>query len=63
LLGIARKQHELEKLRTGLEALGLRGLNSQMSDHEPDAVTCAFVGKLFLEGKSVTYGFPDEGIV
>ena len=63
LLGIARKQHGLEKLRTGLETLGLRGLNSQMSDHELDAVTCAFVGKLFLEGKSVTYGTPDDGIV
>ncbi len=61
--GIPRKQRGLEKMRTGLEALGIEGLNVEMSDHELDAVTCALVGKLFLEGKSVTYGKPDCGIV
>ena len=34
-----------------------------MSDHELDAVTCAYVGKLFLEGQAVTYGDPNDGIV
>ena len=34
-----------------------------MSDHELDAVTIAYVGKLFLEGKAVVYGDPGEGIV
>ena len=34
-----------------------------MSHHELDAVTCAYVGKLFLEGNAVTYGAPGEGIV
>ena len=63
VLAISRKQQGLDKLRTGLENLGLEGLNSRMSDHELDAVTCAFVGKLFLEGKSVTYGSPEQGIV
>jgi uncharacterized protein len=63
VLGIPRKQQGLEKLKAGLENLGLKGFNSQMSDHELDAVTCAYVGKLFLEGKAVTYGDPDEGIV
>ena len=62
VLGIPRKQKGLEKLKVGLENLGIEGLTSQMSDHELDAVTCAYVGKLFLEGKSVTYGGP-EGIV
>ena len=47
----------------GLEKLGIEGLNSQMSDHELDAVTCAYVGKLFLEGKAVIYGLPNDGIV
>ena len=56
VLGIPRKQKGLEKLRIGLEKIGLKGLNNQMSDHELDAVTCAFVGKLFLEEKTVTYG-------
>ena len=63
VLGIPRKQKGLEKLKAGLENLGIKGLNSQMSDHELDAVTCAYVGKLFSEGKAVIYGAPDEGIV
>jgi hypothetical protein len=63
VLGIPRKQKGLEKLKAGLESLGIKGLKSQISDHELDAVTCAYVGKLFLEGKAVTYGAPDEGIV
>ena len=63
VLGIPRKQQGLEKLKAGLENLGIEGLNSQLSDHELDAVTCAYVGKLFLEGKAVIYGDPDQGIV
>ena len=47
----------------GLEKLGIEGLSSKMSHHELDAVTCAYVGKLFLEGKAVVYGAPNEGIV
>jgi predicted RNase H-like nuclease len=34
-----------------------------MSDHELDAVTCAYVGKLFLERKAAIYGEPCGGIV
>ena len=63
VLEIPRKQKGLEKLKEGLESLGIKGLKSQMSDHELDAVTCAYVGKLFLGGKAVTYGAPHEGIV
>lgn len=63
VLGIPRKQQGLDRLREGLEGLGLKGLNGQMSDHELDAVTCAYVGKLFLENKSVTYGTLEQGIV
>ena len=59
VLGIPRKQRGLEKLKAGLENLGLKGLSSQMSDHELDAVTCAYVGKLFLEGEAVIYGSPE----
>ncbi len=50
VLGIPRKQKGLEKLKIGLENLGIQGLNGQLSDHELDAVTCAYVGMLFLEG-------------
>lgn len=63
VLGITRKQQGLKKLKAGLENLGIEGLNDQMSDHELDAITCAYVGQLFLEGKSVTYGDANHGIV
>lgn len=63
VLGIPRKQRGIDQLREGLEKLGIHGLNSQMSHHELDAVTCAYVGKLFLDGNAVTYGAPGEGIV
>ncbi len=63
VLGIERKQRGLEKLKAGLENLGLKGLSSQMSDHELDAVTCAYVGELFLEGEAVIYGCLNDGIV
>jgi len=61
--GIPRKQQGLEKMRAGLEKLGIEGLNADMSDHELDAATIAYVGKLFLEGKTVIYGDPKLGIV
>jgi len=63
VLGIPRKQKGLDKLRAGLEKLGIEGLNSQMSDHELDAVTCAYVGKLLLEGKAIKHGAVGQEIV
>jgi uncharacterized protein len=63
VLGIPRKQKGLDKLKVGLEKLGIIGLNSQMSDHELDAATCAYVGKLFLDGQAVAYGAPNQSII
>jgi uncharacterized protein len=63
ILHIPRKQKGLDKLLAGLQKLGILGLNGLMSDHELDAVTCAYVGKLFLENNTVVYGSPSEGIV
>lgn len=63
VLAIPRKQKGMDKLLAGLQALGILGLNREMNDHELDAVTCAFIGKLFLENKAVEYGTPGEGIV
>jgi len=63
ILGIPRKQQGLGRLMSGLKRVGVRGLNNRMSDHELDAVTCALVGKLYLEGKSVTYGTSDQAII
>lgn len=63
VLGIVRKQQGIEKLRNGLEALGLEGFRIELSDHELDAATIAYVGKLFLEGQTVVYGDPELGIL
>jgi hypothetical protein len=63
VLCIPRKQKGLDKLLAGLEKLGLSGLNRQMSDHELDAVTCAYVGALLLEGRAVKYGEVNQEIV
>ncbi len=63
ILKIPRKQQGLRELRAGLEKQGIKGLNDRMNDHELDAVTCALVGKLFLEGKTITYGTRQQAIV
>lgn len=64
VLGIPRKKHGLNGLKAGLERLSFTGLADNLSDHELDAATCAFVGKLFLDGKTVTFGSsPSDGIV
>jgi len=63
ILGIPRKQQGLGRLRAGLEARGIVGLNDEMNDHELDAVTCALVGRLFLERKTITYGKGEQTIV
>jgi uncharacterized protein len=63
VLGIPRKQQGLDILTAGLEALGIAGLKKGLSDHELDATTCAYVGKLFLDGKAVAYGPADDAII
>jgi len=63
ILRIPRKQHGLKSLREGLERQGIKGLNNTMNHHELDAVTCALVGKLYLEGKTITYGTREQAIV
>lgn len=63
VLDIPRKKLGLDKLKAGLENLGISCLSNRLSDHELDAVTCAFVGKLFLEGKSVPYGYGEDVII
>lgn len=63
ILRIPRKQHGLQKLRAGLKEYGIKGLNDKMTNHELDAVACALVGRLFLEGKTITYGTGEQTIV
>ena len=50
-------------MKAGLDNLGIVGLKNGLSDHELDAVTCALVGKLFLERKTITYGTPKQAII
>jgi len=63
ILKIPRKQQGLRELRAGLEKQRIKGLNDGMNGHKLDAVTCALVGKLFLEGKTITYGTRQQAIV
>jgi predicted nuclease with RNAse H fold len=63
VLKIPRKQRGLESLRKGLEKLGIEGLTEGLSDHELDAATCAYVGRLFMEGKAVVYGTTERAII
>ena len=60
---IPRKHSGTQQLREGLQKIGLKGLTVKMSHHELDAATIAFVATLHLEGETVTYGNPEQGIV
>ncbi len=61
--GNTSKTKRPRQAEAGLGKLGIKDLKNQLSDHELDTVTCAYVGKLFLEDKAVTYGAPNQGIV
>ena len=63
VLRIPRKNQGIEKLFAGLTSLGIKGLKPTSSDHELDAASIAYVGKLFLEGLTVMYGDPKLGII
>lgn len=60
LLKIPRKNKGIEKLKDGLEKVGLKKLNDNMTDDELDAVTCALVGKMYLENNYLAIGNPEE---
>ena len=54
--GIPRKQHDLKGLRKGLRDRGVSGVREDANDHELDAISCALVGKEFLEGNGRMLG-------
>jgi uncharacterized protein len=60
VLGIPRKGKGLERLRVGLEAVGITGLRDDTNGDELDAATCAFVGILYLKGNYLAIGDPAE---
>jgi predicted nuclease with RNAse H fold len=63
VLDISRKQEGLDKLRGGLKRLHIKGIANAMGADELDAITCAYVGKLYLEGKTLAYGSDDQTII
>lgn len=63
LLHIPRKQKGIEKLRRGLKRLGIKGIGNDASDDELDAVTCAYVGKCYLDGNYIALGDRKEGLL
>jgi predicted nuclease with RNAse H fold len=63
VLKIPRKQKGLKELKKGLETLGIVGLVDGLTDHELDAVTCAYVGYLLLKGRACIYGTREQAIV
>ena len=60
ILKIPRKQKGIEKLKKGLMKLGIRGMKNSISNDELDAVTCALVGKLYLDKNYLPIGNPKE---
>ncbi|MBI2857236.1 MAG: DUF429 domain-containing protein [Chloroflexi bacterium] len=60
LLGIPRKGKGLEPLAAGLRRAGVRGLAEGLTGDELDGVTCALVGILYLKGKYLALGDPQE---
>jgi hypothetical protein len=61
--GIPR-QRDVVGLRRGLSRFRLRGLDRvERSPHVLDAVTCALVGKLYLEGNAWGIGSADEALM
>lgn len=54
--GIPRQHHDLKGLLRGLKDLGVRGLRTEMTSDELDAVTAALVGRWFLMGRGEMLG-------
>jgi len=60
---IPRARNDLPGLRRGLGHLGAKGLKTESTDHELDAVTGALVGRLFLQGEAEVYGDFKSGAI
>ncbi len=63
ILGMPRKQKNLEKLRNDLKNYGIKNINEKLMGDELDAITCALVGKMYLENKYLAIGDPKEGLI
>lgn len=58
ILNLPRKQ--VEKLKNGLMELGIKGIENCRSADELDAVTCAIIGKMYLEKNYLAIGDAKE---
>ncbi|MCI4348172.1 MAG: DUF429 domain-containing protein [Thermoplasmata archaeon] len=65
LLGFPRKQQGVATLQTALREARIGGelARRALSHDELDAVTLAWVARLFLQGKGRTIGNPSEGVM
>lgn len=65
LLGMPRKQAGLELLRGALVEFGIRGgiAKKGITGDELDAVTCAILGKMYLDGNYQAIGVEEEGFM
>jgi predicted nuclease with RNAse H fold len=63
ILKIARKNVSLKKLREGLEKLGIKIEERELTHDELDAITAAFTGYLHLNKKSLSLGNEKEGVI
>jgi uncharacterized protein len=63
IVGLPRKGAGVERLRRALRSRGFRGtIERRSTSHdELDAVLCAWVGRLCIEGRAETIGDPAEG--
>jgi len=46
-----------------LRKLGIKGIKGDENEHELDAITAAYVGKLFLEENFLALGDRREGLI
>jgi predicted nuclease with RNAse H fold len=63
IYGIPRKQYSMEGLLKGLEGLGIKGLNPEMTHDELDSVTGGFTAYLYLKGKAEILGSLKTGAI
>jgi uncharacterized protein len=65
IVGLPRKGAGVECLRRALRDRGFFGsIERRATSHdELDAVVCAWVGRLFVEGRAEVIGAPDEGLM
>jgi len=65
ILGMPRKKAGLENLRKALIEFGVKGgiRKKDITGDELDAVTCAILGKMYLDGNYQAIGEEDEGFM